>query len=186
VPSTLRDRVFVNYVIYAYIFWCLLLLILMFQHYPAKRMELFIIVGLFTTCFSHPVSKARMPLLDNMRAPLFAELDISNVNEQLRDYIDDNVEIQVNDTFHEKIEDMINKKHTEIKATYDRTLSALVQEIKSQFSELELNLKREYEDIENQQKQKFDELYQHITNEQEDTISTTATVKTKPVSGMNS
>jgi len=156
-------------------------------------MELFIIVGLFTTCFSHPVSKARMPLLDNMRAPLFAELDISNVNEQLRDYIDDNVEIQVNDTFHEKIEDMINKKHTEIKATYDRTLSALVQEIKSQFSELELNLKREHEDakaayanIENQQKQKFDELYRNITKELKNKINATATVKTKPVSGMNS
>ena len=149
-------------------------------------MELFIIVGFFTTCFSHPVSNARMPLLRGMRTPLFAELDISNLNEQLKEYIDDNVEIQVNDTFHEKIEDMVNKKDTEIKATYDRTLSALVQEVKSQFSELELNLKREYEDIKNQQKQKFDELYRNITNEQEDTISTTATVKTKPVSGMNS
>ena len=155
------------------------------QH-MSKRMELFIIVGLVTTCFSHPISKARMPLLGNLRAPLFAELDTSQVNEQLKEYIDDNVEIQINDTLHEKIEDMINKKDTEIKATYDGTLSALVQEIKSQFSELELNLKRKYEDIENQQKQKFDELYRNITNEQEDTIGTTVTVTTKPVSGMNS
>jgi hypothetical protein len=72
-----------------------------------------------------------MPLLRGMRTPLFAELDISNLNEQLKEYIDDNVEIQVNDTFHEKFEDMVNKKDTEIKATYDRTLSALVQEVKS-------------------------------------------------------
>lgn len=147
-------------------------------------MDTYVIVGLFATCFSHPVSKARLPLLSNIQAPLFAELDLSNANEQLKEYIDENVEIQVNETLHEKIENIINKKQAEIKATDDRKLSALVQEIKSKFSELELNLKREYEDKENQQKQKFDELYRNITNEQEDTIATTATVKTK-VSGMN-
>ena len=180
----------------------------MFQNYSAKRMELFIIVVLFTTCFSYTVSKARMPLLDHIRAPLFAELDISQVNEQLKEYIDENVDIKINETFHEKIEDMVNKKHTalkselmeiytdnitEIKATYDRTFSAIVQQIKSQFSELEHNLKREHEEakavyanIENQQKQKFDELYRNITKELEDKISATATVKPKFVSGMNS
>jgi hypothetical protein len=103
---------------------------------------------------------------------------------------------------------MVNKKHTalkselmeiytdnitEIKATYDWTFSAIVQQIKSQFSELEHNLKREHEEakavyvnIENQQKQKSDELYRNITKELEDKISVTTTVKPKPVSGMNS
>ena len=180
----------------------------MFQHYPAKRMELFIIVVLFTTCFSYTVSKARIPLLDNIRAPLFAELDMSQVDEHLKEYIDDNVEIKINEKFNEKIEDMVNKKHTalkselleiythnitEIKATYDRTFSAIVQQIKSQFPELEHNLKREHEDakavyanIDNQQKQKFVELYRNIMKELENRINATATVKTKPVSGMNS
>lgn len=180
----------------------------MFEHYPAKRMELFIIVVLFTTCFSYTASRARMPLLDNVKAPLFAELDLSQVDEQLKEYIDEKVEIKINKTFHEKIEDMVNRKHaalrselleiytdniTEIKATYDRTFSAIVQQIKSQFLEQENNLKREHEEakaayanIENQLKQMFDELYRNITEELENKKNATSTVKTKPVSGMNS
>ncbi|XP_071136944.1 uncharacterized protein [Mytilus edulis] len=47
----------------------------------------------------------RMPLLDNMKAPLVAELDVSEVNRELKQYI----EISINSTYNENIEEMIVK-----------------------------------------------------------------------------
>lgn len=47
----------------------------------------------------------RMPLLDNMKAPLVAELDVSEVNKELKQFI----EISINSTYNEDIEEMIMK-----------------------------------------------------------------------------
>ncbi|XP_052089039.1 uncharacterized protein LOC127725793 [Mytilus californianus] len=47
----------------------------------------------------------RMPLIDNMKAPLVAELDVSEVNRELKQYI----EISINSTYNENIEEMIIK-----------------------------------------------------------------------------
>ncbi|VDI77383.1 Hypothetical predicted protein [Mytilus galloprovincialis] len=47
----------------------------------------------------------RMPLLDNMKAPLVAELDVSEVNRELKQFI----EISINSTYNENIEEMITK-----------------------------------------------------------------------------
>ncbi|CAG2253667.1 unnamed protein product [Mytilus edulis] len=47
----------------------------------------------------------RMPLLDNMKAPLVAELDVSEVNRELKQFI----EISINSTYNENIEEMIIK-----------------------------------------------------------------------------
>ena len=47
-------------------------------------MEYLILIVLFSTSFSKSVSKTRMNLLNYLKAPLFAELDVSNV----QNYID--------------------------------------------------------------------------------------------------
>ncbi|CAG2194305.1 unnamed protein product [Mytilus edulis] len=48
-----------------------------------------------------------MPLVSNeLKAPLVADLDVSALNAELKDYIDDNIF----STFTEKIEDIVNKK----------------------------------------------------------------------------
>ncbi|XP_063404562.1 fucolectin-2-like [Mytilus trossulus] len=46
-----------------------------------------------------------MPLLDNMKAPLVAELDVSEVNRELKQFI----EISINSTYNDDIEEMIIK-----------------------------------------------------------------------------
>ncbi|XP_052089038.1 uncharacterized protein LOC127725792 isoform X2 [Mytilus californianus] len=54
------------------------------------------------SCKGRPCA-VRMPLMDDMKAPLVAELDVSEVNRELKQFI----EISINSTFNENIEEMI-------------------------------------------------------------------------------
>ena len=58
--------------------------------------------------YNSSVSKTvRMPFVSNeLKAPIVADLDVSALNAQLKDYIDENIF----STFTEKIEDIVNKK----------------------------------------------------------------------------
>ncbi|XP_063426149.1 angiopoietin-related protein 7-like [Mytilus trossulus] len=92
-----------------------------------------------------------MPLVSNeLKAPLVADLDVSALNAQLKDYIDDNIF----STFNEKMEDMVNKKLLELKDSmlheyssklekshtrYDRKLSEMHSEYDIRFSDLSEN-----------------------------------------------
>ncbi|VDI02902.1 Hypothetical predicted protein [Mytilus galloprovincialis] len=52
-----------------------------------------------------------MPLLsNNLKAPLFADFDVSALNEQLKDYIDQNII----STFTKQVEDIVSKKQSDI------------------------------------------------------------------------
>ncbi|CAC5391452.1 unnamed protein product [Mytilus coruscus] len=92
-----------------------------------------------------------MPLVSNeLKAPLVADLDVSALNAQLKDYIDDNIV----STFTEKMEDIVNKKLLELKDSmlheysskleksntrYDRKLSEMHSEYDNRFSDLSEN-----------------------------------------------
>ncbi|XP_071161640.1 uncharacterized protein [Mytilus edulis] len=103
------------------------------------------------SCNSSECDTVRMPLIsNNLKAPLVADLDVSALNTQLKDYIDDNIV----STFTEKMEDMVNKKLFELKngmlneyssklekshTRYDRKLSEMHSEYDNRFSDLSEN-----------------------------------------------
>ncbi|XP_063425914.1 angiopoietin-related protein 7-like [Mytilus trossulus] len=96
-------------------------------------------------------SSVRMPLVSNeLKAPLVADLDVSALNTQLKDYIDDNIV----STFTDKMEDMVNKKLLELKngmlneyssklekshTRCDRKLAEMHLEYDNRFSDLSEN-----------------------------------------------
>ncbi|CAC5391453.1 Fibrinogen-like protein A,Ryncolin-4,Angiopoietin-related protein 1,Ficolin-2,Ryncolin-1,Tenascin-R,Fibrinogen-like protein 1,Ficolin-1,Tenascin-X,Ryncolin-3,Fibroleukin,Fibrinogen C domain-containing protein 1,Ryncolin-2,Angiopoietin-related protein 6,Techylectin-5B,Angiopoietin-related protein 2,Microfibril-associated glycoprotein 4,Fibrinogen alpha chain,Ficolin-1-A,Tenascin,Angiopoietin-4 [Mytilus coruscus] len=103
------------------------------------------------SCNSSVCDSVKMPLIsNNLKAPLVADLDVSALNAQLKDYIDDNIV----STFTEKIEDVVNKKLLELKnnmlneyslklekshTRYDQELSEMHTEYNNLFSNLSEN-----------------------------------------------
>ncbi|CAG2194304.1 unnamed protein product [Mytilus edulis] len=95
-----------------------------------------------------------MPLVSNaLQAPLVADLDVSALNAQLKDYIDDNIV----STFTDKMEDIVNKKLLELKDSmlheyssklikshtkYERKLSEMHSEYDIRFSDLSERTKK--------------------------------------------
>jgi hypothetical protein len=57
----------------------------------------FILIVLFSTSFSKSVSKTRNNFLDQLKAPLFAEFDVSNVQNYIDTQIDTRLD-HINDT----------------------------------------------------------------------------------------
>lgn len=117
-----------------------------------------------STCpFSAASLKARMPLLaNNLRSNLYAELDVSDVNKQLKEYIDSNVENEVNDSCQAKIEQFVNNKISELKveilndfsnkmnqtkARYGYELYSVVQHVKSELTRLSNDSKKEIDEL---------------------------------------
>ncbi|XP_071148437.1 uncharacterized protein [Mytilus edulis] len=77
-----------------------------------------------TPCTTKDCLEVRMPLLsNNLKAPLIADLDVSSMNKQLKEYIDDSI----NYTFSHKIEDVVDSKqdllHTSMLSHYERNLN---------------------------------------------------------------
>ncbi|CAC5365464.1 unnamed protein product [Mytilus coruscus] len=70
-------------------------------------------------CSSKDCSEVRMPLLsEKLKAPLTTELDVSSINQQLKEYIDDNI----NYTFNHNIEEISNLR-TMMLNQYERNLN---------------------------------------------------------------
>jgi len=119
-------------------------------------MEYLILIVLFSTTFSKSVSKTRMNLLDDLRAPLFAELDVSNVQNYIDTKIDTRLD-HINDTLDYKIEALIDNKMTvdnldKTKLENDEKVSEFISDLKS-LEEIMKNLKNEN----NQLKEDFKE-----------------------------
>lgn len=71
-------------------------------------------------CSSKGCLEVRMPLLsENLKAPLTAELDVSSINQQLKEYIDDNI----NFTFNQNIEEVSNLR-TVMLIQYEKCINA--------------------------------------------------------------
>ena len=75
------------------------------------RMEYLILIVLFSTSFSKSVSKTRMNLLNDLKAPPFAELDVSNVQSYIDTKIDTRLD-HINDTLDDKIDALIDNTMT--------------------------------------------------------------------------
>jgi len=87
-----------------------------------------------------------MNLLDDLRAPLFAELDVSNVQTYIDTKIDTRLD-HINDTLDDKIEALIDNKMTvdnldKIKLENDERVSGFISDLKS-LEEIVKNLKNE-------------------------------------------
>jgi len=97
-----------------------------------------------------------MNLLDDLRAPLFAELDVSNVQTYIDTKIDTRLD-HINDTLDDKIEALIDNKMTvdnldKTKLENDERVSGFISDLKS-LEEIVKNLKNEN----NQLKEDFKE-----------------------------
>lgn len=94
----------------------------------------------------------RMPLLNIMKAPLVAELDVSEVNRELKEFI----EISINSTYNENIEEMIIKnlgvlksmmfkeysdEHNRSKHMYDIQIVNMMDSLKARQDHLQTQLK---------------------------------------------
>lgn len=79
-------------------------------------MEYLIVILSVSTVLCESSSKARVPLVDAVHAPLVAELDITGVKNELKEYIDVQVEKQVNQTSDGKIKTVVNEKVSELKS----------------------------------------------------------------------
>lgn len=84
-------------------------------------------------CSAKGCLEVRMPLLsENLKAPLTAELDVSSINRQLKEYTDDNI----NYTFNHNIDEISNlrtvmlnqydKSINEKKSIYDEQMNHLI------------------------------------------------------------
>lgn len=97
-------------------------------------MEIFIIVLLCASTLSAASLKARMPLREkNLRSHLVAELDISDINKQIKEYIDSNVENHVNDTLQAQIDPIVNNKISELKAEMLKDFAKSMDETKDKY-----------------------------------------------------
>ena len=109
-------------------------------------MEYLILIVLFSTSFSKSVSKTRINLLDQLKAPLFAELDVSNVQNYIDTQIDTRLD-HINETLDDKIEALIDNKMTvdnldKTKLENDERVSGIISDLKS-LEEIVKNLKNE-------------------------------------------
>ena len=119
-------------------------------------MEYFILIVLFSTSFSKSVLKTRMNLLNDLKAPLFAELDVSNVQNYIDTKIDTRLD-HINDTLDDKINALIDSKMTvdnldKTKLDNDERVSGFISDLKS-LEEIVKNLTNEN----NQLKEDFTE-----------------------------
>ena len=86
------------------------------MHTQLSFTTLFVIVPILYTviadsCNNSSCDSVKMPLLsNNLKAPLFADFDVSALNEQLKDYIDQNII----STFTKQVEDIVSKKQSDI------------------------------------------------------------------------
>ena len=112
-------------------------------------MEYFILIVLFSTSFSKSVSKTRNNFLDQLKAPLFAEFDVSNVQNYIDTQIDTRLD-HINDTLDDKIEALIDNKMTvdcsnnldKAKRENDERMSGIISDFKS-LEEIVKNLTNE-------------------------------------------
>jgi hypothetical protein len=107
-------------------------------------MEYLIQIVFFSTSFSKSVSKTRMNLLRDLKVPLFAELDVSNVQNYIATKIDTRLD-HINDTLDDKIEALMDDTMTvdnldETKLENDERVSGFISDLKS-LEEIEKNLK---------------------------------------------
>ncbi|CAG2185630.1 unnamed protein product [Mytilus edulis] len=71
-------------------------------------------INLAKPCSDSGCRSVKMPLVsDNLKAPLLAELDVSMINQQLKEYIDD----AINVTFIERFHDIVEEKQESLKST---------------------------------------------------------------------
>lgn len=74
-------------------------------------------------CSNSGCRLVKMPLVsNNLKAPLLAELDVSMVNQQLKEYIDD----AINVTFIDKIKDVVEEKQESLKLTVSQINKRLI------------------------------------------------------------
>ena len=107
------------------------------------------LIVLFSTSFSKSVSKTRMNLLNDLKAPLFAELDVSNVQNYIDTKIDTRLD-HINDTLDDKIEALIDNKMTvdcsnrldNTTLENDESVAGIISDLKS-LEEIVKNLKNE-------------------------------------------
>ncbi|XP_063443145.1 angiopoietin-related protein 7-like [Mytilus trossulus] len=87
------------------------------MHTQLSFTTLFVIVSILYTviadsCNNSSCDSVKMPLLSNsLKAPLFADFDVSALNEQLKDYIDQNI-ISI---FTKKVEGIVSKTQSDMK-----------------------------------------------------------------------
>lgn len=117
-------------------FWRTVSLLLTIQHLIVAK-----------PCSSKGCLEVRMPLLsENLKAPLTAEIDVSSINRQLKEYIDDNI----NFTFNHNIEKISNlrtvmlnqyeKSINETKSIYDEQVHHLIAGIIQKQDVLDLDI----------------------------------------------
>ncbi|XP_052088216.1 CD209 antigen-like protein C [Mytilus californianus] len=90
-------------------------------------------------CVNSGCRSVKMPLVsDNLKAPLIAELDVSMVNQQLKEYIDD----AINVTYIDKFNDVVEEKQESLKSTVSQINKQLIgmlawkEKVSEQFLEM--------------------------------------------------
>ena len=103
-------------------------------------MQYLILIVLFSTSFSQSVSKTRINLLNDLKAPLFAEFDVSNVQNYIDAKIDTRLD-HINDTLDDRIESLVDNLD-KTKLENDERVSGIISDFKS-LEDIVKNLKNE-------------------------------------------
>ncbi|XP_076078530.1 perlucin-like protein [Mytilus galloprovincialis] len=78
-------------------------------------------------CSDSGCRSVKMPLVsDNLKAPLLAELDVSMINQQLKEYIDDSINVTFIDRFHDVVEEKQESLKSKVSEIYKRLASMSV------------------------------------------------------------
>lgn len=78
-------------------------------------------------CSDSGCRSVKMPLVsDNLKAPLSAELDVSMINQQLKEYIDDAINVTFIDRFHDVVEEKQESLKSKVSEIYKRLASMSV------------------------------------------------------------
>lgn len=115
--------------------WLVLIIILL--------MTVNIIEGKSCTKSGSECKQVRMPLIsNNLQAPLVAELDITSINEQLKHYIDDDIQSK----FSEEVRDMVKNEQEQLKTSMLEDYSSKLNDSKEKYDKKMLNIMRDLND----------------------------------------
>ncbi|VDI44537.1 Hypothetical predicted protein [Mytilus galloprovincialis] len=107
--------------------------------------NLFIILSRSKPCTKtgSECKQVRMPLIsNNLQAPLVAELDITSMNNQLKSYIDDDIQSK----FSEEVRNMVKNEQEQLKTSMLEDYSSKLNDSKENYDKKMLNIMRDLED----------------------------------------
>ncbi|XP_063442542.1 fibrinogen C domain-containing protein 1-B-like [Mytilus trossulus] len=117
------------------------------MHTQLSFTTLFVIVSILYTviadsCNNSSCDSVKMPLLsNNLKAPLFADFDVSALNEQLKDYIDQNIF----SIFTKQVEGIVSKTQSDMKTHMLKEYSSKLEKSETKHGETLSRMLNEFE-----------------------------------------